>query len=149
MLGELRKLACQYHYHLSAAQRVRTALRAISRRYSGENFSTRNLPPFEPPFAKSDRMEILLMNFSFLSDSITHRKNMRIGRCIYSTPVSSQSTLTLNSCFTRSKTSAGGKISPLSYFESWLWLIPNCSANASCVRSNPRSCLSRLPTALK
>jgi hypothetical protein len=91
------------------------------------------------------RMEILLI----LRCLFAHSKDGRISTRAYSAPVSSQSTLTLNCCFTRSKTSAGGNINPRSYFESWLWLIPNCSANASCVRSNPRTFLSRLPTALK
>jgi hypothetical protein len=62
-------------------------------------------------------------------------------------PVSSQSTLTLNFLFIRSRTSAAGNATPLSYFESWLWLIPNCRAKSSWVNSNPRVCLIRRPTA--
>ena len=67
---------------------------------------------------------------------------------LYCIPVSSQSTLTLNFRFNRSKTSAVGNISPLSYFESWLWLIPSCSANAACVNQIHALCLSRLPMSI-
>jgi hypothetical protein len=64
-------------------------------------------------------------------------------------PVNSQSRLTPKRFFAKKRTSAGGATTPLSNFDSWLWLTPSSLANSFWVTSKPRNSRLRLPKAFK